>query len=127
MHKKLFNIPPEAQQKIAIIGAGAMGVSVASILSQLGIAKVTVLEAESTLLNHYSASLNNTGILHHFVYGGHFSTLELLFKQTLLFKKVMPDYVFEDHYVNYLAPNIKGNTAIYQKGVTLKDVSKNLI
>ena len=126
-NKKLFNIPPEAQQEIAIIGAGAMGISVASILSQLGIAKVTLLEAESTPLNHYSASLNNTGILHHFVYGGHFSTLELLFKQTLLFKKVMPDYVFEDDYVNYLAPNIKGNTAIYQKGVTLKDVSKNLI
>ncbi|NET79537.1 MULTISPECIES: FAD-dependent oxidoreductase [Okeania] len=125
--KKLFNIPPEAQQEIAIIGAGAMGVSIASILSQLGMAKVTLLEAESTPLNHYSASFNNTGILHHFVYGGHFSTLELLFKQTLLFKKVMPDCVFEDEYVNYLVPNIKGNTAIDREGVTIKDVSKNLI
>ncbi|NEQ39659.1 MAG: FAD-dependent oxidoreductase [Okeania sp. SIO3I5] len=126
-HEQLFNIPLEAQQKIAIIGGGAMGISLASILSQLGIAKVTLLEAESIPLNHYSASLNNTGILHHFVYGGHFSTLELLFKQTILFKKVMPDYVFEDNYVNYVAPNIEGNTAIYQKGVTLKDVSKNLM
>ncbi|NEP40826.1 MAG: FAD-dependent oxidoreductase, partial [Okeania sp. SIO2H7] len=125
--KKLFNIPPEAQQKIAIIGGGTMGISLASILSQLGIAEVTLLEAESTPLNHYSASVNNTGILHHFVYGGHFSTLELLFKQTLLFKKVMPDYVFEDEYVNYLVPNIKGNTAIDREGITLKDVSKNLM
>jgi len=126
-YTQLFNIPREAQQKIAIIGGGAMGISLASILSQLGIAKVTLLEAESTPLNRYSASLNNTGILHHFVYGGHFSTLELLFKQTLLFKKMMPDYVFEDNYVNYIAPNIKGNTAIYQKGITLKDVSQKLI
>ncbi len=126
-HEQLFNIPLEAQQKIAIIGGGAMGISLASILSKLGIAEVTLLEAESTPLNHYSASVNNTGILHHFVYGGHFSTLELLFKQTLLFKKVMPDYVFEDDYVNYLVPNIKGNTAIYREGITLKDVSKNLM
>ncbi len=101
--------------------------SLASILSQLGIAKVTLLEAESTPLNHHSASLNNTGILHHFIFGGHFSTLELFFKQSLLFKKVMPEYVFEDEYVNYVAPNIKGNTAIYQKGITLKDVSKKLM
>ncbi|MEM1168398.1 MAG: FAD-dependent oxidoreductase [Cyanobacteria bacterium P01_H01_bin.35] len=68
-HEQLFNIPLEAQQKIAIIGGGAMGISLASILSQLGIAKVTLLEAESIPSNHYSASLNNIGILHHYSFG----------------------------------------------------------
>lgn len=124
--KVLFDIPPEERQKIAIIGGGAMGMTTASILSQLGIGEVTLLEAESTPLSDRSASLNNTGILHHFVYGGHYATLDLLFKQTCLFKKVMPDHIFADSYVNYLAPNFPENTAIYQKGVTLEDVSKNL-
>lgn len=124
---QIFKIPSNAHQRIAIIGGGAMGVSLASILAQLGIAEVTLLEAESTPLNRYSASCNNTGILHHFVYGGHFSTIELLFKQSLLFRKVMPDHVFEDGYVNYVAPNIEGNTAISEQGITLKDVSQKLI
>jgi glycine/D-amino acid oxidase-like deaminating enzyme len=84
MLKNVFNIPAHQQQKIAVIGAGAMGVSTACILAQLGIAQVTLFEAESKPFNSKSASINNTGILHHFVYGGHPKTLEHLFKQSIL-------------------------------------------
>jgi hypothetical protein len=127
MLKNVFNIPAQQQQKIAIIGAGAMGVSTACILAKLGIAQVTLFEAESKPFNSKGASINNTGILHHFVYGGHPKTLEHLFKQSILFRKLMPDHVFGDSYINYLVPNEEGNTALTQEGVTFKDVAVSLV
>ncbi len=127
MLKKIFNIHPQHQQKIAIIGAGAMGVSTGCILARLGIAQVTLFEAESKPFNSKGSSTNNTGILHHFVYGGHPHTLEHLFKQSILFRKLMPDYVFGDSSVNYLVPNDQENTALHQDGVTFKDVANSLI
>ncbi|MCP2727367.1 FAD-dependent oxidoreductase [Limnofasciculus baicalensis] len=127
MLKTLFNIPPQDKQKIAIIGAGAMGVSIASILARLGIADITIFEAESKPFNTKGSSINNTGILHHFVYGGHPNTLAQFFHQSLLFRKLMPDYVLGDSHVNYLVPNEIGNTAIYQDGVTFQDVADSLI
>ena len=125
--KTLFNLPPQQRQKIAIIGAGAMGVSTACILAKLGIAQLTLLEAESKPFNSKGASINNTGVLHHFVYGGHPKTLEHLFKQSILFRKLMPEYVFGDSHVNYLVPNEEGNTAINQEGLTFKDVANFLV
>ncbi|MFB2982053.1 FAD-dependent oxidoreductase [Microseira sp. BLCC-F43] len=71
---------------MAIIGAGAMGVSIACILARLGIAHVTIFEAESKPFNSRGASINNTVILHHFVYVGHQKTLEQLFCQGILFR-----------------------------------------
>ena len=127
MLKNVFNIPAQQQQKIAVIGAGAMGVSTACILAKLGIAQVTLFEAESKPFNSKGASINNTGILHHFVYGGHPKTLEHLFKQSILFRKLMPDHVFGDSYINYLVPNEEGNTALTQEGVTFKDVAVSLV
>ncbi|NEO12845.1 MULTISPECIES: FAD-dependent oxidoreductase [unclassified Moorena] len=127
MLETVFNLPLQQRQNIAIIGAGAMGVSTACILARLGIAKVSVFEAESKIFNKNGASLNNTGILHHFVYGAHKKTLEHLFKQSILFKKLMPEYVFVDSHVNYLVPNEIGNTAINQEGITYKDVAASLV
>jgi len=119
----LFHISPKEQQKIAIIGAGAMGISIASILARLELAEVTIFEAESKPFNSKSASTNNTGILHHFIYGGHRNTLEILFKQAIVFRKLMPDYVFGDNQINYLVLNEPNNTAIHRKGVTFKEVA----
>ncbi len=127
MVKTIFNLPLQQRQNIAIIGAGAMGVSTACILAKLGIAKVSVFEAESKIFNQNGASINNTGILHHFVYGGHKQTLEHLFRQSILFSKLMPDYVFGDSHVNYLVPDEIRNTAINQVGVTFKDVAVSLV
>ncbi|NES84704.1 MAG: FAD-dependent oxidoreductase [Moorea sp. SIO2B7] len=127
MLKTVFNLPAHQRQKIAIIGAGAMGVSTACILAKLGIAELTIFEAESKPFNNKGASINNTGILPHFVYGGHQKTLEHLFKQSILFRKLIPEYVFGDNYVNYLVPNEEGNTAINQEGVTFKDVAVSLV
>jgi hypothetical protein len=127
MLNTIFNIPPQQKQKIAIIGAGAMGVSTACILAKLGIANITLFEAESRPFNGKGASINNTGILHHFVYGGHAKTLELLLKQGILFRKLMPPYVFGDNCVNYLVPNHQENTAIYKQGVTFKEISDLLV
>ncbi|NET57689.1 MAG: FAD-dependent oxidoreductase, partial [Symploca sp. SIO2E6] len=56
MLKTVFNLPPQQQKKIAIIGAGAMGVSTACILARLGIAQVTIFEAESKPFNSKGAS-----------------------------------------------------------------------
>ncbi|EGJ32007.1 MULTISPECIES: FAD-dependent oxidoreductase [Moorena] len=122
-----FHVSPKEQQKIAIIGAGAMGISIASILARLELAEVTIFEAESKPFNSKSASTNNTGILHHFIYGGHRNTLEMLFKQTVLFRKLMPDYIFGDSKINYLVPNEPNNTAINREGVTFKEVAIFLI
>ena len=127
MLKTVFNLPPQQREKIAIIGAGAMGVSTACILARLGIAQVTIFEAESKPFNSKGASINNTGILHHFVYGGHQKTLEHFFKQSILFRKLMPEYVFGDSHVNYLVPNEEGNTAINEAGVNFKDVAVSLV
>jgi FAD dependent oxidoreductase len=127
MLNTIFNLPPQQKQKIAIIGAGAMGVSTACILAKLGIANITLFEAESRPFNGKGASINNTGILHHFVYGGHAKTLELLLKQGILFRKLMPPYVFGDNCVNYLVPNHQENTAIYKQGVTFKEISDLLV
>ncbi len=127
MVKTIFNLPLKQRQSIAIIGAGAMGVSTACILAKLGIAKVSVFEAESKAFNKNGASINNTGILHHFVYGGHHDTLEHLFQQSILFRKLMPEYVFGDGQVNYLVPDDIENTAINQVGVTFKDVAASLV
>ncbi|NES18601.1 MAG: FAD-dependent oxidoreductase [Symploca sp. SIO3E6] len=123
MLKTIFNLPPQQQQKIAIIGAGAMGVSTACILARLGIGQVTIFEAESKAFNNKGSSINNTGILHHFVYGGHQKTLEYFFNQSILFRKLMPEYVFGDNQINYLVPNEEGNTAINDAGVNFKDVA----
>lgn len=60
MLKTVFDLPPEQQQKIGIIGAGAMGVSTACILARLGIAQITVFEAEPKPFNNKGASSNNT-------------------------------------------------------------------
>lgn len=127
MLKTVFNLPLHQRQNIAIIGAGAMGVSTASILAKLGIANISIFEAESKAFNKNGASINNTGILHHFVYGGHQKTLEHLFKQSILFRKLMPDYVFGDSHVNYLVPDEIDNTAINQVGITFKDVAVSLV
>jgi FAD dependent oxidoreductase len=127
MLNTIFNLPPQQKQKIAIIGSGAMGVSTACILAKLGIANITLFEAESKAFNDQGASINNTGILHHFVYGGHAKTLELLLRQGILFRKLMPPYVFGDNYVNYLVPNHQENTAIYKQGVTFKEISDLLV
>ncbi len=104
-----------------------MGVSIACFLAKLGIANITLFEAESRPFNSKSASINNTGILHHFVYGGHAKTLDLLLKQGILFRKLMPPYVFGDDRVNYLVPNQQENTAIYKQGVTFKEVADQLV
>jgi len=127
MVKTIFNLPHQQQQKIAIIGAGAMGVSTACILARLGIGQITIFEAESKAFNNKGSSINNTGILHHFVYGGHQKTLQYFFNQSILFRKLMPEYVFGDSQINYLVPNEEGNTAINDAGVTFKDVAAALI
>ncbi|NET03672.1 MAG: FAD-dependent oxidoreductase [Symploca sp. SIO2B6] len=127
MLKTVFNLPNEQQQKIGIIGAGAMGVSTACILARLGIAQITIFEAESKPFNNKGASSNNTGILHHFVYGGHQPTLEYFFKQSIFFEKLMPEYVFGDRYINYLVPNERGNTAINEPDINFKDIATYLV
>jgi len=127
MVKTIFNLPLQQRQNIAIIGAGAMGVSTACILAKLGVANISVFEAESKAFNENGASVNNTGILHHFVYGGHQKTLKHLFQQSILFRKLMPDYVFGDDHVNYLVPNKIENTALNQAGITFKDVANSLV
>ena len=54
---------------IAVIGAGAAGSALAVMLSGLGF-KVTLIEGKETTFDERSASLNNTGIIHHLIYGG---------------------------------------------------------
>lgn len=127
MLKTVFNLPPEQQQKIGIIGAGAMGVSTACILARLGIAQITIFEAEPKPFNNKGASTNNTGILHHFVYGGHQPTLEYFFKQSIFFEKLMPEHVFGDRYINYLVPNDRVNTALNEPGLNFKDIATYLV
>lgn len=63
MPETIFNLLFQQKQNIAVIGADAMGVSTACILAKLGVAKVSIFEAESKAFNENRASVNNTGVL----------------------------------------------------------------
>jgi len=100
---------------IAVVGAGAAGSMVATLLSCLGF-DVTVLESEDSAFDSRSASQNNTGIIHHLIYGGDPAVQSHLFKAGLLFSEFFPEHIMADKRMLYLAPPTvqhgKRNTAL---------------
>jgi glycine/D-amino acid oxidase-like deaminating enzyme len=107
---------------IAVIGAGAAGSTLAVMLSGLGF-KVTLIEGKETTFDKRSASLNNTGIIHHLIYGGDPEVQSHLFKAGMLFSELLPDHLFADNKMLYLAPPVihggKVNTAVVAGDISL--------
>lgn len=89
---------------IAIIGGGTTGCMTALMLGSVGLGRVTLFEADDQVLSGRATTLNSVGTNHHLAWSGDPETMEHFFKCAILFRQLMPDWVFSDFSLNYYVP-----------------------